>query len=87
MFFYENSKHSQQQSMLFLKNRKVTHYTLKYTLTPKDKHRYPRYITSMQAMHGHIHVCIYILTHRMHRLIGISSAAVQYINIHVYSHI
>lgn len=30
---------------------------------------------------------VYILTHRMHRLIGISSAAVQYINIHVYIHI
>lgn len=43
--------------------KKLTHYTLKYTQTPKYKHRYPRYITSMQAMHGHIHMCIYIHSH------------------------
>lgn len=30
-----------------------------------------------------IYMCIYILTHRVHWVIGISSAAVQYINIHV----
>lgn len=76
-----------KHAVLLERTEKVTHYTLNYTPTPKDKHRYPRYITSMQAMHGRIHMCIYILTHRMHRLIGISSAAVQYINIHVYNHI
>lgn len=76
-----------KHAVLLERTEKVTHYTLNYTPTPKNKHRYPRYITSMQAMHGRIHMCIYILTHRMHRLIGISSAAVQYINIHVYNHI
>lgn len=64
-------------------NRKVIHLTQKHTLTPNNKYRCPRYLTSMQTMHGHIHMCIYILTHRMHRVIGISSAAVQYINIYV----
>lgn len=68
------------------KNRKLTHYTLKYTLTPKISTAI-RNTSHPCRLCMDIYMCIYILTHRMHRLIGISSAAVQYINIHVYSHI
>lgn len=81
----ENSTHLQLQSMLFfwreqkeeLTTRRNIHRLQNRSTALRDN------ITSMQAMHEHIH----ILTHRMHRLIGISSAAVRHVNIHVYSHI
>lgn len=82
-----NSKHSLQQSMLFsFKEQKGNSLnTERYTENPKGEHRYPRYITSTQAMRGYTQMRI--PTHRTRRQIGTSSAAVQYINIFMYTFI